>query len=390
MPDRKVRAWRLPWKREAVPHALLDIIRGCNVACRACYNELPQHIKSVDEVRDELDVLQRQRRLQMVSIVGGEVTLHPQLLTIVRMIRERGLHVELFTNGVLLTPAMAAEWKAAGVDLVFLHIEAGQRRADLPSPAGPEQVRQLLESKARMLAEQGIEAGYSVTSYDEDLADIRAAVRLTLDSPHIIYLLVTLARDLTNVVSFQGDLHGGLRGTVRNRSDLSHRGKTDNRSVCDFISAEFGLDPFCFIGSNVDADDPRWLSYMVATVPGDGSGRATVCRSLKASLCERAFTFLHYALKGSYPMYMRHTPARFRSQIVLNGLAGGGLLQNARFLARTRRLSEFTMAKRILFQNPATMDDAGRVVHCDNCPDAVVKNGRLVPVCISDKLAATD
>ena len=41
-------------------------------------------------------------------------------------------------------------------------------------------------------------------------------------------------------------------------------------------------------------------------------------------------------------------------------------------------------AKRLLFQWPATVDESGRVIHCECCPDAVLKDGHLVPLCISD------
>ena len=110
---------QLPWTLANVPHAVLDILRGCNIRCRDCYNLPPDHIKPLAEIEAQLDALTRLRRLQSISIVGGEITLHPDLVEIVRRVRKRGLFVELFTNGVDLTESC-------------LPTQAGGGQRDLP------------------------------------------------------------------------------------------------------------------------------------------------------------------------------------------------------------------------------------------------------------------
>jgi len=77
---------RLPWNMDTVPHAVLDILRGCNIRCRDCYNLRPDRIQSLGEIEAQLDALTRLRKLQSLSIVGGEITLHPDLVEIVRRV----------------------------------------------------------------------------------------------------------------------------------------------------------------------------------------------------------------------------------------------------------------------------------------------------------------
>ena len=60
--------------------------------------------------------------------------------------------------------------------------------------------------------------------------------------------------------------------------------------------------------------------------------------------------------------------------------------RNLRLLRDASRPGARLSAKRLLFQWPATLDQLGRVVHCQCCPDAVLKDGRLVPLCISDRV----
>ena len=98
----KNRIWHLPWTAADVPHALVDINRGCNVTCRSCYNTQPAIAKPVDDIKRDFETLMQMRKLDSVSIVGGEILMHPDLSDIVSYIRSKDIHVELFTNGLLL------------------------------------------------------------------------------------------------------------------------------------------------------------------------------------------------------------------------------------------------------------------------------------------------
>ena len=46
------------------------------------------------------------------------------------------------------------------------------------------------------------------------------------------------------------------------------------------------------------------------------------------------------------------------------------------------------VAKHIIFQQGATPDAAGTLSICRDCPDAVVIDGRLLPVCLADRIVA--
>ena len=123
-------AWRLPWREGTVPHAVLDICRGCNITCRACYNAAPAEFRPLQDIEADLDRMLALRRLSSVTIVGGEVTLHPDLCGIVSRVKQRGLGAEVCTNGVLLDAPYAARLKAAGADIIYVHIESGQERPE--------------------------------------------------------------------------------------------------------------------------------------------------------------------------------------------------------------------------------------------------------------------
>ena len=380
----KVAAWHLPWKTsEDVPHALLDIIRGCNIRCSACYNTAPNRIKSMAEIEREIDSLLSFRKLQSVSIVGGEVTLHPELCTIVRSLKSRGLGVAIFTNAVLLDAPTLAELAEAGADLIFLHIDGGQIRPDLQPCASPEELRDLITAKAALVSEHGIEVGLAMTAYEGQLEEVADFIQTVLESSCLHYLIVTLHRDLSNIANIQGDLFSGMKGKFEDHLRQAQDVLTNN-DMMQLMKNKYGFMPFAFIGSNVDRSDPRWVSYLIATTHRWGRMRSRL--NVRASMFERIYLYLSHFFTGRYPMYQRQNSVLFRIQLLLNALTGGRCMQNILFLLRSGGSGARISAKKILFQCPALMNEDGIVIHCLNCPDAVVKNGTLVPVCISDKV----
>jgi pyruvate-formate lyase-activating enzyme len=378
-----VDAWHLPWKNATVPHALVDIIRGCNITCDACYNTRPAAIKSLKEIAQDLDILMAHRRLDSVLLVGGEVLLHPRLAEVVRLVKARGLAVEIATNGLLLNDAVLSGLQESGVDLLFLHIDRGQRRPDLPANPTPAHLRALWEERTALVVRHGIDVGLTMTAFEERLSDVRDMVDFTLESATVNYLLVTLFRDSERIHACRGDLASGLKGKW-GEPERPRRDTLTINQIQRYLWDERRLKPFCYLGSNRSADDPRWLSYLVATRNGRQEESARHC--LKMSAFEKAYLAAAVRLSGRYPMYRRQNPRQLLAQLVLNGLAGGDCAGNLRFFAQSFLSPASVLAKRLLFQCPADIAEDGTVIHCSNCPDAVVRKGKLVPVCIADRM----
>ncbi len=376
------KVWQLPWQGQMVPHAVLDIIRECNISCRACYNTCPPAApRTLGEITEELDTLLTLRRLSSVSILGGEVTLHPQLCDIVRMIRKKDLCVELMTNGLKVDSATCRQLKDAGLNVIYFHIERGQMRPDLPKDHGAMDLNALRLEKAEMAGKAGLDVGLTMTAYPGELDDVREIMSLTLRTPEINYLLITLFRDSSGMTALQGDILSGFSGsgTPPMQDTLQ-----DNVFFAEWMKTEFGFEPFAYMGSSLDSSDPRWLSYLVGTVyDADGTYHTGY---VKPSLLEKCSMML-FRLFGRYPMYMEQNPQRFRKQLLINGLLGGRRRSNSELARRAGMPNTRLTTKRLLLQNPAQLTADGRLIHCKWCPDAVLKGGGLVPVCVSDHVS---
>ena len=376
--------WQLPWKGNLVPHAVLDVLRGCNITCRACYNTQPTYIKPFDEIRREFQILTARRRLDSISLLGGEPTLHPQLCEIVRMIKAEGISVELFTNGLLLETELLHKLRDAGTDLVFLHIDANQTRPELGEHPTTDRLREFRVQRAATVAATGMEVGLTMTAYGDTLPEIDEAVQFVLTSPHVDYLVVTLFRDVPTLGPITGNLEIGMRAKRPTTSTGLRHDNLTNEVVCARLSDQFGLRPFAYLGSNRAASDPRWVSYLVGTVLSDcGSSYSA---GLRGSLAEKIFLKVHGFLRGRYPFYIRQNPRRFRLQLLLSAITGGAARRNLTLLVRSLRRHSDLRTKRLLFQRPAEIADDGSVIHCRCCPDATIRHGQLVPVCISDQV----
>ncbi|HTS50769.1 MAG TPA: radical SAM protein, partial [Bryobacteraceae bacterium] len=132
-------------------------IRRCNLDCTYC-NEY-------DRVSDPVPLevmLARIDRLgelgaTIVTLSGGEPTLHPGLEAIIGRIRERGAIATLITNGLLLTPERIQRWNQAGLD--YLQISIDNVRPDDVS----KKSLQVLDRKLEWLA-SGAEFGVTINS----------------------------------------------------------------------------------------------------------------------------------------------------------------------------------------------------------------------------------
>jgi len=100
----------------------------CNMACEACWVEHARH--------DEMDAGewlavadQLRHAAPRITLTGGEPLLHPELLTIVAGVKQRGLYLSLNSNG-LLVGEIAHELVQLGVDDVSISVDGMHDRHD--------------------------------------------------------------------------------------------------------------------------------------------------------------------------------------------------------------------------------------------------------------------
>src|SRR5271165_3561396 len=154
-------------------------VRRCNLDCSYC-NEYDKTSAAVPLET----MLRRIDRLAdlgttIITLSGGEPTLHPDLDAIIRHIRARGAIATLITNGLLLTPERIRALNRAGLD--YLQISIDNARPDDVS----KKSLQVLDRKLAWLAEH---AEFGVT--------INSVLGAAIHNPHDALAVSVRAREL--------------------------------------------------------------------------------------------------------------------------------------------------------------------------------------------------
>jgi len=117
--------------------AAIIFTQGCNFRCHFCYNPmlvLPQTGEDVKNKKEKgfsplstedlfLFLKERFGRLEGVVITGGEPTMHPDLPSFIKQIKDMGYLVKLDTNGT--NPEMVIELiKAKLIDYIAMDLKA--------------------------------------------------------------------------------------------------------------------------------------------------------------------------------------------------------------------------------------------------------------------------
>jgi Radical SAM superfamily/4Fe-4S single cluster domain len=375
---------RLPWNGSNIPHGTLDLLRKCNISCRGCYNQTPEWIKPLQQVKDDLDSMMSQRRLHTVSLTGGEATLHPQLPEIVQHVRSRGLMAAIVTNGVLLDSEMLSRLKTSGVNLIMVHIQLDQKRPDLPAEPKLEDVEELRRRMLQMIADHGIEPGISYIIYRNRLEELGRLLSMTLNSLPAGFVLLTMYNNFNKLPRLQGSLSEGFRSVASDEIVRdADEGEIDIEELLEFLEQQC-FRPFSYVAANTDKRMKRWYAYLFASVTHrDGSHFRL---ALKSSLLERVAIRLMPLLRGRMAFLYKPNPWLFRFQILLNALTGGDFKGNLKLLQHSMKRGAVLSDKHFLLQRAPELTANGEVVFCKDCPDATIRSGKLLPACLADRI----
>ena len=359
--DPRLRPLALP--AGEVPHMTLEPNKTCNIRCAACYSLDRQVVKPYEQVVREIDEGLAHRNLETISLLGGEPTLHPRIADIVRAIKRRGLVCMLLTNGVtiLRDDALLDGLIEAGVDRFILHVDAGQEHVHGDVEGARHALARRLESRRAWYAfAVTVQAGHedALTHVMREYASYRF-----FDG-----VLSTLALD------FEGLFTDGP----------SRYPAADLGRVHASLTEDLGIRPASGIPSSVDPDEVGWLMYFYYL--NTATGRTF---SLSPAF-NRGLRWLWRALTGRQFFAATMDPRGFLPCLLATALVELVIAPwRIAELWRLLRGSAWTRALRfhyVVVQVPPHLDEQGRLHVCWQCPDAVMRNGRLVPVCLADQL----
>ncbi len=376
----------MPFGGKDVPHIVIEVNQACNLACKACYKDRHGYTKPLQQICDEIDLAAEQRNLDMLTLAGGEPTLHPQLVEVIAHATARGIKTSLLTNGSLLDDERLEAYAGAGLTRVALHVDTLQNRPDAPADASCEaDLDPLRTAIGERVARHGLLCGQVATLYQSNLDDLPSMIDLALRSRDTSLVLMTLCTDFRAIA----EAHGQPGGPVFD----DHQRLVDEDVVCDDVSRvlarSHGLAPLHHIASDHREDEKRWLLYLGFAITDPDGGYRTLFLSPRFRRTVWLANEMQRWTKGRYKFDM--VPGRVACVMVcllyaLLGLSWTNFWSVASFLRHLFRRGTRIHSKVLVFQKPPNLTADGEIEACKDCPDATVRDGEIVPLCLADIL----
>lgn len=379
--------YRFPWSGNDNPIGWLEVTDRCNTYCRGCYriNGMQGH-KSLEQIKEEINLLKTWRNCDNISVAGGEPLIHPDILDIIAYIRSQKMKPLILTNGIRLenNRELMVELKKAGAIGFTFHIDSEQQRPHWKGKTEQElfELRQHFADMAHSVG--GLFVAFGMTVYPGNLDFVPELVRWANQNIDRVHGLVLIG--FRNAV-MEGDFEYLVNGQPINMQ-TSYVADSDAESFLtssDIYAKIRELFPHyetsAYMGGTQVHDKITWL------VSAQLGTRTRMYGSVGAKVME-LFQVVHHLQHGTYVIY---SPSHKIPKIAfLLGLLDKGVRRTAGQFFRevVRRPGELFRPLYVqsigIIQGPDLLED-GRVDMCESCPDMTVWDGKLVHSCRMDE-----
>ncbi len=371
--------YRLPWNLTDNSISWLEPTAKCNLSCDGCYrkNENNSH-KSLEVIKEELDVFTKLRKCDGVSIAGGDPLTHPQIVEIVKMVKDKGSKPILNTNGMVLTKELLLELKKAGVYGFTFHIDSKQGRPGWKDKNELE-LNELRLKYAEMLAEAGnVSCAFNSTVYEDTMHYVPEMVKWAednIDKVQVMVFIIYRAVNNGKVDFYLGPQKIDMSQLVYNE-EVQERTDIQANEIYSLIKDKFpDFDSCAYLNGSEKPDSFKWL------LSGRLGRRGKIYGYMGKKSMEIVQVF-HHLLYDRYLAYSSPSlTSKGKSLLLLS--AFDNKLRKAFWQFYKNPLNIFRKLhyQSVMIIQPIDFLEDGRQNMCDGCPDITVWNGQLVWSC---------
>jgi len=106
-------------------YLMFGITYNCQLKCPHCcvgnYENEPAKQLTTDEIKDVLD---QSNKAFVINFFGGEPTMRPDLMELIKYASERSVYVFCDTNGIKITKDYAQQLKDSGLEMLYISIDS--------------------------------------------------------------------------------------------------------------------------------------------------------------------------------------------------------------------------------------------------------------------------
>lgn len=331
-----------------------------------------------------MDVFEKLRKCDSVSIAGGDPLTHPQIVEIVRLIKQKNWKPVINTNGALLTKELLHELKEAGIFGFTFHVDSGQQR---PHWKGKNELElnELRLQLANMLAEEGgMTCSFNATVYPENLKYVPELLKWgheNIDKVHImvfiIYRMAVLDKEFDYYIRDQKvtfDFMPYSKTIDERRIDI----KTEE--VVEEIRKVYpDFMPSAYLNGSMQSDSYKWL------LTGRMGNKHKIFGYVGPRLMEIVQTVKHL-FTDSYLAYSKSKYQRWGRLYFLLAPFDKGIRTIAKnyfksFLENPRAFFSRVHYQSVMIIQPGDVFENGEQNMCDGCPDITVWDDKLIWSC---------
>jgi pyruvate-formate lyase-activating enzyme len=373
--------YRLPWNFPDNGISWLEPTTDCNLRCEGCYRDPHGHgHKSLEDVRVDLEVFKRLRKSDCMSIAGGDPLVYPQIVELVKMIKEMGWKPIINTNGLALKEPLLKELKKAGVFGFTFHIDTSQKRPKVDATTEAE-LNELRLHYARMLAQAGgIACSFNATISNKTMHEIPNMVEWAEKHADIVHTMVFI---LYRSPGLSGDFNFFARGKqIDFDGTYKESGWGGDKTLMapDVVEKIRKSDPMyepcAYLNGTANPNSFKWLMGNRVVLNGKSMGYVS------PKFMELVQTLTHL-FSGSYLAYTApKSVARGKLASFFAGLVDKDMRRiffriMGRSLAHPGNLFRSAYIQSLMIIQPVNFEPDGRQDMCDSCPDITVHDGKL-------------
>lgn len=382
--------YRLPWNFADNGISWLEPTTDCNLRCEGCYRDPngPGH-KTLEQLREDLEVFRRLRKSDCMSIAGGDPLVYPQIVELVKMVKEMGWKPIINTNGLALDKPLLVELKKAGVFGFTFHVDSSQKRPKMKE-ATETDLNDVRLHYAKLLAEVGgISCSFNATVSEKTAHEIPAMVRWAQQHADIVHTMVFI---LFRAPSLTGDFDFFARGEKIEMKETYKESEWGGRSylmapdiVAKIREADPLYEPAAYLNGTANPSSLKWLLANRIVFDGKVMGYVTPRFMELVQIFNHFFrgTYLSYAAPRSVAMGKGAALATGLVDRKMRGLFWKIL---KRMAANPLGLGKAAYLQSFMIIQPVNFEEDGRQDMCDSCPDITVHEGKLVWSCRMEEL----
>jgi radical SAM protein with 4Fe4S-binding SPASM domain len=175
---------RVPQRFSAPLFVVWNFTNLCNLRCRHCYQDsaherLPSELTLDEKLRlvDEIAAAY----IPMVAFAGGEPTISPDLLPVLRRCRDHGIHTTLATHGGTMTPKLAAELAEAQCKYIEISLDSVHPARHDAFRGQPGMWHRTVRGMRTVLDQPGIRLGIAMCVHQQNYGEVEDMLQFATD-----------------------------------------------------------------------------------------------------------------------------------------------------------------------------------------------------------------